>query len=315
MKISALDFYTVDYGDLDLKDLKSSADLTFYTLEDRPYVTDLIGESEGILVNKIEITEDVLNKCQRLKYIGTCATGYNNIDIEACRKRGITVCNVPAYSTEDVCQLVFALLLTYMSKTDKYSKAVADGEWVKCPIFCYVPWVTHEISGKTFGIVGYGSIGKRVAAVADAFGMHVLVSSRTKPKECPYEYVDLDELYRCCDIITLHCPLTSQNTKMIDASALSIMKEGAILINTARGGLVDENAVADALKRGHISAFLADTLSTEPPKKDNPLLHAPNTLITPHIAWTAYEARVRLVNTITKNIKAYIGGNPINVVS
>lgn len=314
MRISVVDFYTVDYDDLDISPVKSLGDVHIYGMMDKHSLVEVMRESGAIIVNKVEITEDVLEACPAVEYIGTCSTGYNNVDIDACRERGITVCNVPGYSTAAVCQHVFALLLSFESKTYKYIPSVAKGDWKKSPTFCYNTWPTTEIAGKTFGVVGYGAIGSRVAKVAEAFGMSVIVYD-VFAKNCPYEQVSLEDLLKRSDYVTLHCPLTKDNQRFINEDTLSLMKKSALLINTARGPLVDDRALAAALKSGKIRGYCADTLTKEPPSDGNPIIGLENSLITPHIAWCPKETRQRLVEIVAANFKAYEEGHPQNVVS
>ena len=263
----------------------------------------------------MEVDEALLEACPKIKYVGTFATGYNVVDIEACRRRGITVCNAPDYSTHAVSQHTFALLLALYGRICNYDKSVRDGDWIKSKTFCYFPYPTSELYGKRFGVYGYGNIGKAVAKIAEAFGAEVVISTRTPPKDCPYKQVTLEEMLKTCDVVSLHCPLTEKTAKMIDAEALKLMKKSAVLINTARGGLVDERALADALNDGTIGGAGLDTVAAEPMRADNPLYGAKNCIITPHIAWTALETRTRLVGIVAGNLKAFIDGAPRNVVS
>ncbi|MCD8205654.1 MAG: D-2-hydroxyacid dehydrogenase [Clostridia bacterium] len=314
MKISVVDFYTVDYGDLDITPVTQMGDVSIYGMMDRESLIKVMRESDAIIVNKVEITEDLLDACPGVKYVGTCSTGYNNIDVDACRKRGITVCNVPGYSTDAVCQHVFALLLSFESKTHRYIPSVSAGDWQASSTFCYNTWPTSEIAGKTIGIVGYGAIGSRVAKVADAFGMKVIVHDILS-RDCPYETSPLEDLLKRSDVVTLHCPLTKDNVRFMNKKTLSLMKNDAVLINTARGALVDEEAVTEALKSGSLRGFCADTLTEEPPKNGSPLIGLENSLITPHIAWCPKEARQRLVKIIAENFTAFRDGHPQNVVT
>ena len=275
----------------------------------------LAADCDAIIVNKVIIDEAFLDACPNIKYVGVFASGYNVVDVAACRARGVTVCNVPGYSTHSVSQHVFALLLCFFGKTDKYINSVANGDWIKSKSFCYFPWNTAELYDKTFGILGYGSIGKAVARIADAFGMKVIVNTRTTPDNCGYVVVDRETLFRQSDILSLHCPLTEQTKNIVNAKTLSLMKQSAVIVNTARGGLIDEAALADALNFGKIAGACLDTVAEEPMLADNPLLGAKNCIITPHIGWAPRETRERLLKIALQNLKSFIDGAPQNVVS
>ncbi len=306
---------SISTGDLDFSPLEELGEAVYFRDPSKEELIATAADCDAIFINKELITEEVLAACPKIKYIGVFATGYNVVDLEACRKRGITVTNVPGYSTDSVAQHVFALMLAVSDKICKYTSSVAAGDWVKSKTFNYFPWQTFELRGKTLGILGYGSIGKTVAKIADAFGMKVLVSTRTYPKNCPYEVVDLHGLLSRSDIITLHCPMTAATDKIINANTLAELKDGAVLINTARGGLVDEAAVRAALDCGKLSAYCADVVTAEPMRADSPLLNAENCLITPHVAWCPLEARIRLLNIAVQNFRGYIEGRPQNVVT
>lgn len=307
---------TSGLGDnVDLSEFEKFGEAVYFAEIEREELFKLASDCDAIIINKIVVDEALLAACPKLKYVGVFATGYNVVDIEACRKRGITVTNVPGYSTNAVAQLAFALLLNFLGAIDKYTASVAAGDWVKSKCFTYTPYPTYELHGKTFGIYGYGNIGKAVAKIADAFGANVIICTRTQPKNCPYPLVSQEELFKTSDIISLHCPLTEVTANLINEHTLSLMKRSAVLINTARGGLVDEAALAKALNSGRIAGACADTVTVEPMKADNPLLHAKNCYITPHIAWTATEAKDRLVKIAAENLKAFLDGTPKNVVS
>ena len=267
-----------------------------------------------VLTNKVVVSKEVMDQLPHLKYIGVLATGYNVVDIEAAHQRGITVTNVPAYSTESVAQMVFAHLLTVTNRTEHYAQENRQGRWSRNADFCYWDFSHMELAGKTFGIVGLGNIGRRVAEIALAFGMKVkAVSSKTTLPAC-IEKVSLEALLATADVLSLHCPLTDSTRHLINADTLAKMKSSAILINTGRGPLIDDQAVADALAEGRLAAFCADVLTQEPPLADNPLLKLPNAFITPHIAWASKEARVRLIQVATSNVRAFLSGTPQNVV-
>lgn len=306
---------SISIGDLNFSELEKLGEVVYFRDPSKEELIAAASDCDAIMINKELITEEVLAACPKIKYIGVFATGYNVVDLEACRKRGITVTNVPGYSTNSVAQHVFALILAVFDKIREYTSSVDEGDWVKSKTFNYFPWPTFELNGKTLGILGYGSIGKAVAKIGEAFGMNVVVSTRTYPKNCPYKVVGLNELLAVSDVLTLHCPLTAATDKIINEKTLAEMKDGAVLINTARGGLLDEAAVRAALNSGKLAAAGVDVVTVEPMRADNPLLHAKNCLITPHVAWCPLEARIRLLNVATQNLKDYIEGRANNVVS
>ncbi|MDE5565292.1 MAG: D-2-hydroxyacid dehydrogenase [Oscillospiraceae bacterium] len=274
-----------------------------------------IGDAEIVLVNKTPITAEVMDKCPNLQYIGLFATGYNNIDIAAATVHGITVCNAGEYSTQAVVQHTFALLLSLAGNLRKYETAVADGAWERSETFSYFPYPVHELYGKTFAVIGYGSIGKGVAKVAAAFGMQVIVNTRTQPLDCPYELVTQEEAFRRADVLSVHCPLTEKTANLICAENLALMKPTAYLLNTARGGIVDEQALAAALNEGRLAGAGVDVLIKEPMDGATPLKTAKNCIITPHIAWSALETRERLIGIVADNLRNYLEGHPTNRVN
>ena len=274
-----------------------------------------IGDADVVLVNKTPITAEVMDRCPNLRYIGLFATGYNNIDIPAATARGITVCNAGSYSTSSVIQHTFALLLSLAGNLPRYEKAVADGEWERSETFSYFPYPVYEICGKTLAVIGYGSIGQGVARAASALGMRVIVNTRTKPADCPYEIVSQEEAFRQADFLTVHCPLTEQTAALLRAETLALMKPGAFVINTARGGIANEQDVAAALRSGQLAGYAADVLAVEPMSPDTPLKNAPNCIITPHIAWSALETRERLVGIVADNLRCWLAGTPRNQVN
>ena len=274
-----------------------------------------IGDAEIVLVNKTPITAEVMDKCPNLRYIGLFATGYNNIDIQAATAHGITVCNAGSYSTQAVIQHTFALLLSLAGNLPRYEKAVADGEWERSATFSYFPYPVHELYGKTMAIIGYGSIGQGVAKVADAFGMKVLVHTRSIPKDCPFELVSREDAFCRADVLSVHCPLTEQTAQLLCNETLALMKPTAYVLNTARGGIADEQAVADALNEGRIAGYGTDVLVREPMDPATPLKTAKNCIITPHIAWSALETRDRLVGIVAGNLRNYLEGHPTNQVN
>ena len=317
MKIVNIDGCCTNPGDLSWDSFKEYGDFTVYDRTTPEQIYDRIKDADVIMINKTVITNEMLDRLPKLKYIALQSTGTNVVDLKEARKRGITVTNIPAYSTNEVAQMVFAYILHITNKVAMHDEAVHNGEWTACPDFCFWKAPLEELNGKTIGIIGFGSIGKRVARIAAAFGMRVLVSTPHIPEE-KYEnvtFVCLDELLINSDIVTCHCPLNATTEKLINENTLSLMKNTAILINTSRGPVVDEIALADALNNNRLKAACVDVLSVEPPSEVNPLLHAKNCTITPHISWAAVETRARLLEILEANLKAYIDGKPQNVVN
>ena len=315
-KAVILDAMTVTDGDVSLEPLTSLCDTEVFGYSKPEEVAERIGSAEIVLTNKCRISREVFEKCPNLKFVGVFATGYNNVDIEAAIERGAVVSNVPGYSTASVAQHTFALILHYYSSVSKYSEYTSSGEWCFSKLFTHFGPPLFELSGKTIGIIGYGAIGQSVAKIAKAFGMNVAVHTRTYPKnDGGIEVLPLDELLRKSDIVTLHCPLTKETEKIINERTLSLMKPTAMLINTSRGGTVDEHALRKALDEGKIAAFGADVLTVEPMEKDCPLLGAKNCFITPHIAWAPLETRVRLIGLVKENLEGYLSGNIKNNVA
>ena len=314
MKITILDGNALNPGDLSWSPLEQFGELSVFPRTSPDLVAERIGDSDVILLNKISITEDVLSKCPNLKYIGVQATGYNVIDLEACRKHGVTVTNVPSYSTSGVAQMVFSYISEFASRPALHDASVKNGDWVRCPDFCYWKTPLIELEGRTIGIYGYGSIGRKVAKIAKAYGMKVIVCTRT-PKDDIENPVDFDTLLKESDFLTLHAPLTKKTREVINKKSLSLMKKSAFLINTARGLLVNEQDVRDALNNEIIAGYAADVVSEEPMKSNNPLLGAKNCILTPHIAWAAVETRQRLLDVVVENLKCWTLGKPQNVVS
>ncbi len=316
MKIVILDGFTANPGDLSWKGLEELGTLTVYDRTRPEETVARAADVDIVLTNKVIINREVMAQLPQLKYIGVLATGYNVVDIEAAHEHDIIVTNVPAYSTESVAQMVFAHLLTVTNRTEHYALQNRQGRWTKNPDFCYWDFSHMELAGKTFGIVGLGNIGRRVAEIALAFGMQVkaLTSKSANALPAGIEKADLEELLASSDIISLHCPLTDSTRHLINRETLSLMRPSAILINTGRGPLVDDQAVAYALAEGQLAAFCADVLTEEPPKADNPLLSQPNAFITPHIAWATEEARSRLLQVAISNVRAFLNTKPQNVV-
>ena len=316
MKIVVLDGYTLCPGDLSMDALGELGEVTFYDRTPQEEITQRIGDAPVVLTNKARITREVMDACPQLRYIGVLATGYNVVDLPAAKERGIVVTNVPAYSTQAVAQHTMALLLASMSRVSEYDARVKQGAWSASPDFCFYAGPMEEIAGKTLGIVGFGHIGQAVARAALGLGMRVIVHTRTPKAGIEQaKFVTLDELLQRSDVITLHCPLTERTRGLIGSDAMARMKDGVRVINTARGPLVDESAMAEALLSGKVACYMADVLSVEPPAPDNPLLAAPNTILTPHVAWAPRQTRTRLLEIAVGNVRAFLDGAPRNVVS
>ena len=307
---------TAAQDDLSWQELEVLGDLTVYERTKPDETVERAKDADIVLTNKVIIGGKEMEQLPRLKYIGVLATGYNVVDIPAARQRGIVVTNVPAYSTESVNQLVFAHLLTVTNRTEHYAQENRNGRWSSSHDFCYWDTRLTELAGKTFGIVGLGNIGQRVAQTALAFGMKVkaLTSKAADALPAGIAKATLEELLSSSDVVSLHCPLTDDTHHIINKVTLKMMKPTAILINTGRGPLIDDQAVADALSEGRLAAFCADVLTQEPPRRDNPLLGEPNAFITPHIAWATKEARTRLLLTAIANVRAFVSGVPQNTV-
>lgn len=316
MKIVILDGYSADPGDLSWEELEQMGEVTVYDRTSPSETVQRAAEADIVLTNKVVIDREKIAQLPRLKYIGVLATGYNVVDIEAAHEHGIVVTNVPAYSTESVAQMVFAHLLTVTNRTEHYAIQNRSGRWSASPDFCYWDFPLMELAGKTIGIVGLGNIGRRVAEIALAFGMKVKAVTSKSQEQLPagIEKADLQTLLSSADVLSLHCPLTANTRHLINADTLRLMKPTAILINTGRGPLIDDQAVANALQKGLLGAFCADVLTTEPPSSNNPLLSQPNAFITPHIAWASTEARTRLLQIAIANVRAFASGKPQNTV-
>ncbi len=319
MKIVVLDGYALNPGDLSWQGFEELGEVTVYdrtSYTDKQEIIERIGDAEAILTNKTPITADVLKACPQLTYIGVLATGYNVVDLAAAKEQGITVTNIPSYSTNAVAQATFALLLEVTNQVGHHNRSVHQGDWQTSKDFSYWQTPLMELAGKTIGLIGYGAIAQAVATIAHAFQLKVIYfNHRPKPAQADWaKQVSLAELYQEADIISLHVPQFPETEKMIDRTALAQMKSSAILINTARGGLIDEAAVAEALKTGQIAALAADVVSKEPIAADNPLLQAPNCYLTPHIAWAPVETRRRLMGIAVANLSGFKAGTPQNVV-
>lgn len=314
MKITILDGYAENPGDLSWEWLSEYGEYTVYDRTPAELIKERADGSDIVITNKTPLRKDLLETLPELKYVGLLSTGYNIVDWEYCKSVGIPVCNIPSYSTAAVAQLTFALILEYTNAVALHSESVHSGEWSACKDFCYWKSPLTELQNKTLGIIGFGNIGKAVAKIAQAFGMKVIASTNHPAPFGEVEFTDRDTLLSESDFVSLHCPLTPMTEGMVNADFLSKMKKSAMLINTSRGQVVNENDLADALKNGVISAAGLDVLSSEPPKADNPLFGLKNCFITPHIAWAGFETRARLMDICHKNLEAFINGKPINVV-
>lgn len=317
MKIVILDGFAENPGDLSWDCIRPYGEVTVYDRTPPALILERAAGAEIVVTNKTPLGKEVIDRLPALKFIALLSTGYNIVDGAAARARGIPVSNIPAYSTESVAQSVFAFILEHCRRVGQHSASVRRGDWAACPDFCYTLAPLTDIEGKTLGIIGYGSIGKAVARIAAAFGMRVLAVTRTERTgtENGVRFCGRDELLRDSDIISIHCPLTPETERMVNADFLSRMKRTALLINTSRGPVVDEQALADALNRGEIAGAGLDVLEKEPPEPDDPLFTAKNCLITPHIAWAAFETRQRLMDIFAANIQAFCAGSPIHVVN
>ena len=317
MKLINLDASALNPGDLSWDVLNQFGQVTLYQkTESEEEAISRIGDHEIVLTNKVPITESLLAACPNIKLICIQATGYNIVDTAACAKRGIPVCNVPDYGTAAVAQFTLALMLELCHRIGLHDTVVHEGKWCRSKTFCFWDTPQMELGGKTLGIIGFGRIGQATAKLAQAFGMKVITTSRTRREnDLGIEYVDIDTLLAQSDFVSLHCPLFAENTKMVNSEFISKMKDGAFLINTARGGLLDEQAVADALAAGKLAGAAVDVVTEEPMKTYNPLLSCPNCIITPHIAWAPKESRQRLLGCVVENIRCFLDGKPQNVVN
>ena len=317
MKIVVMDGKGVNPGDMSWKQIQQFGELIVYERTTSEEIIDHVGDAEIVLTNKTVFDEDTIAKLKNVKYIGVLATGYNVVDLKAASKRGIVVTNIPAYSTDSVAQMTFAHILNVTNHVDHYARASRDGEWSRCPDFCYLDKPLVELAGKTIGIIGLGNIGMKVANIALNFGMNVIAYTSKEPKEIPngINKASIDNILSDSDIISLHCPLTKQTRELINKDSIAKMKRSVIVVNTGRGPLVNEEDVANALHNGLIGAYCADVMCSEPPSADNPLFVEQNAYITPHVAWASKEARIRLMDIAEKNIHSFLSGKPINVVN
>jgi glycerate dehydrogenase len=318
MKIVVLDGYTENPGDLSWDGLKKLGELTVYDRTPLEDIVERISDAKAVYVNKTPISEAVMEQCPNLRFIGVLATGYNVVDVKAAKERDIVVCNIPSYGTDAVAQYTFALLLELCHHVGEHSECVKDGAWSRCPDWCFWNYPLMELAGKVMGIIGFGRIGRRVAEIALAFGMKVIYytqGSCETPEEERCHCVSLDELLENADVITLHCPLTPETEGMIHSGTISRMKQGVLLINDSRGPLIVEEDLSAALCSGKIGGAAVDVVSAEPICEDNPLLTAPNIVITPHIAWAPREARQRLMDIAVENLVQFCKGTPQNVIN
>lgn len=313
MKICILDGYSLNPGDLDWSPVERLGDVTLFDRTPADKIVERAADADIVLTNKVPFSADTLRQLPRLRFICVLATGYNIIDTEAAARQGVVVANIPAYSTMSVAQMAFAHILNITNHVASYAREVADGKWTNCPDFCFWDSALTELAGKTMGIVGLGNTGMATARIAVALGMKVVALTSKSADTLPEGITPapLDDVLASADVVSLHCPLTPSTRHLINAASIAKMKPSAILINTGRGPLVDEQAVADALNGGRLAAFGADVLSQEPPRGDNPMLSARNCFLTPHIAWATIEARTRLMSTATENVRQFIAGEPV----
>ena len=317
MNIVVLDGHTLNPGDLSWDELKSLGPCKIFERTAPDQILARAADAEIILTNKVVLDREIIAALPKLRYLGVLATGYNVVDTAAARERGISVTNIPDYGTRSVAQHTFALLLELTHHVGHHAQTVRDGRWSRSADFCYWDFPLLELDGLTLGIIGFGKIGREVAKIAQAFGLRVLVHSRTKSAQLPagMDFGSLDEIFSCADIISLHCPLTPETKNLVNRARLALMKPSALLINTSRGPLVDEASLANALNSGRLAGAALDVLSVEPPPATTALLTAKNCLITPHIAWATHASRTRLMDVVAGNIRAFLAGKPQNVVN
>lgn len=315
MKITVLDRCTVTAGDISFAPIEKVGNVTYFDTLPQDEVAKAIGNADAVIVNKAKITAEVMDACPKLRYVGLFATGYNNIDIKAAKERGIAVCNVPGYSTDSVAQHTFALILHFASRADDYAMSVAKGDWANAKTFSYLSFPTSELAGKTLGIFGFGTIGKAVAKIALAFGMKVIATVRRPQSFHGVEFVDKETLFRESDYLSFHCPLTEETMHLANRKTIALMKPTAVIINTARGGVIEEEALTEALNAGKLRGAGIDVLDIEPMRPNHPYLTAKNCYVTPHVAWASIEARTRLIDLVAKNLSAFENGSPINCLS
>lgn len=315
MEIVLLEEKTVTQGDVSLDEFRTLGNVRSYPLTPQDKLIEYIGDAEAAICNKTIFTRDVISACPKLKYIGLCATGYNNIDIVAANEFGVTVCNVPEYSTAAVAQQVFSYVLAFASRTAEYNNDVHNGGWIRSDTFSYFTIPTYELAGLTMGIIGFGSIGSAVAKIASAFGMKVIAATRTPKAADGVEFTDIDTVFSKADFISLHCPLTDKTKGLVNMDKLRLCKPSAVVINTSRGPVVNEEDLAYALNNDIIAGAGVDVISVEPMVEDNPLMNAKNCIITPHVAWAPVQTRQRLVKIAAENLRSFIEGHPCNKVN
>lgn len=317
MKIVILDGYTENPGDLSWSGLEALGELTVYDRTPPEQVADRIGDAEIVILNKTPLPREMLDRCPNVRYIGVLATGYNIVDVQAAKERGIPVCNIPTYGTDAVGQFAIAMLLEICHHVAHHDAAVHEGRWESCPDWCFWDYPLIELAGKTMGIIGFGRIGRTTGRIARALGMQVVACDSIETDEGREigRYLPLEELFACSDVIALHCPLFPETQGIINRDTIAKMKDGVILLNNSRGPLIVEQDLADALNSGKVYAAGLDVVSTEPIRGDNPLLKAKNCLITPHISWAPKESRQRLMEIAVESLRAFLDGNPINVVN
>lgn len=315
LNIVLTDSATVNAGDLDLSVLEEFGNVTYYAETAPEQTAERIKDADIVIINKTLINKEEIDAAPHLKMIALFATGYNNVDVSYARERGIDVCNAGSYSTGAVAQQVFAYILNHASRVSDYDGDVKNGDWIRSRLFCFFSRPTSELEGKTLGIFGFGAIGKRIANIGLAFGMRVIATNRSKKEYPGVEFVDFDTLLSSSDYLSVNCPLNEGTAGIFNAEAFAKMKKGLYFINTARGGVLDEQALFDALESEHLSGAAIDVLTKEPMQKDCPLINAKNITITPHVAWAPIETRIRLLSIVASNVRSFINGSPTNVVN
>ncbi|SHJ00583.1 D-2-hydroxyacid dehydrogenase [Parasporobacterium paucivorans] len=315
MKIVILDTCTITNGDVSLQEIETAGQTSYYDILSKEEIINVSKEADAIICNKANIDEEIMSRCLNLKYVGVFATGYNNIDLLAASRHGISVANVPGYSTDSVAMLAFAMILEFATSFSRYNESVHNGDWVRSRQFSYFSYPISELAGKTLGIYGFGNIGRKMAEIGRAFGMNIIAYSKSRKTSDFVRFVSEEEIFSLPDYLSLHCPLTSETANLVNANTLSQMKSSAFLINTCRGGVITEEDLVNALNNGIIAGAGIDVLETEPMKENHPYLAAKNCLITPHIGWAAIESRERLIALVAENVKSFFAGNPINIVN
>lgn len=315
MKITVLDTCTITNGDVSLKEIEAIGETAYFDMLEKQEIINVAKDSDAIICNKAEIDEEIIRACKNLKYIGLFATGYNNIDLDAASRHGVSVANVPGYSTESVAMLTFAMILEFATSFSKYNESVHNGDWVRSKQFSYFSFPISELAGKTLGIYGFGNIGKKVAEIGKAFGMRVIAYSKSTKTSGYVEFVSREEIFKNSDYLSLHCPLNNETRGIVNSKTLSSMKNTAYIINTCRGGVIVEEDLVQALNSGVIAGAGIDVLAVEPMKENHSYLKAKNCLITPHVGWAAIETRKRLITLVAENVKEYFEGRPINIVN